>query len=460
MSESEAPEKPKRPRRKSEAAAAPTESKPPRKPRPPKPETAEAPARPARGASGRRAARAPAFRKTPRPPLPKLLEIAEALSEEGLRHSRVKPPPLRRYALQEAIEAFLSDVLELLTPRRVKDWRRKLATRWRRERDQFRNKTLATQKLYGSRFRAPLRKALEEAGVPPPIVESVFEVVRIEPEIMAAVNESYRASVDDSNRHLSRVTGWREILAELTRMLDSEDPRFLALGLMGATGRRFVEVLKFGGFAPIFSTTRSGVRITQKWLIEFSGQAKTRGAENSMFGKAYPIPILAPATQVLDAFRRLRASREGERWAAMTPQQLNSSTNPPFNKLLREYAPIARHWPVEPALTLKSLRAFYAEAAMEAFAPPMTKGPYFAHILGHSETQYETALSYMTLSLNERGASAGMDEVHRLLMAREEDRRIREAQEAAETVPPPQEPAAAPAPRKPRAPRKRAPKPA
>ena len=403
MSDPEAPPPPKRPRRKAAT------------PEPERAETIESAAQKAwRERKARKAARA----------VPRIARRPAA------------PPPLRRYALAEAVEAFQRDVLELLTPKPVKDWRRKLVVRWGRERDQFRNKTAATQKLYSSRFRAPLRRALEEAGVPPKILEVAFEEVRIEREMVAAVNEDYRVAVDNSNRSLARVSGWREIVAELTRMLESEDPRFLALGLMGLTGRRFVEVLKFGGFAPVDSALPSGVRVRQKWLVEFSGQAKTRGAEGTMFGRSYVIPVLAPAAQILDAFARLRADREGARWAEMTPAKLNSAVNPPFNKLLREYPPIAMRWPPHPSLTLKALRAFYAEACMEAFAPPMTKAPYFARILGHAETQYETALSYMTLSLNEQGASTGMEEIHRLLMerdeAREEGRAVKAEREAVE----------------------------
>ncbi|WP_018631536.1 protelomerase family protein [Neomegalonema perideroedes] len=372
-----------------------------------------------------RAVEAPGPAPTPAAPqVRKARTTAKAAPRSAPRIAKrpAAPPPLRHYALAEAVEIFIRDALKLLTPKPVKDWRRKLVVRWGRERDQFRNKTPATQKLYGSRFRAPLRRALEEAGVAPQILEAVFEEVRIEREMVAAVNEDYRQTVDGSNRHLARVSGWREILAELTRMLDSTDARFLALGLMGLTGRRFVEVLKFGDFAPVDSALPSGVRVRQKWLVEFSGQAKTRGAEGTMFGKSYVIPVLAPAARILDAFARLRADREGARWAEMTPAKLNSAVNPPFNKLLREYPPIAMRWPPHPTLTLKALRAFYAEACMEAFAPPMTKAPYFARILGHAETQYETALSYMTLSLNEQGASAGMEEIHRLLMERDEAR--------------------------------------
>ena len=342
------------------------------------------------------------------------------------------PPALRRYALGGAIDGFIHETLQLLTPKPTRGWRRKLEARWRRERAMFRNKTPATQKLYGSRFRAPLRQALEAAGVSPRVLKGVFEVVRVERELVSAVNEDYRRAVDSANRNLAPIAGWREILAQLTFMLDSADPRFLALGLMGVTGRRFVEILKFGDFAPLLEQ-RGAVMARQKWLLLFSGQAKTRGADNSMFGREYPIPVVAPAAKVLGAFRALRASREGVRWAEMTPAQLNAAVNPGFNKLLREYEPIARLWPATPALTLKALRAFYAEAAMEGFAPPMAKAPYFARILGHSEEQYDTALSYMTLSLNERGAQAGRAEVHRLLLERAEDRQKRLAErEAAE----------------------------
>lgn len=420
-----APPTPKKPRKPRAAAAAPEPQA--------EPQAAEAAPPPAKARRKRPPAPKPAlaaYRKASRKPLPELMEAAEAVTEEGLRKSRVKPPALRRYALQEAIEAFQRDVLALLTPKPVKDWRRKIAVRWRRERDQFRNKTFATQKLYNSRFRAPLRRALEAAGVPERILEVVFAVVRIEPEIMTAVNAEYQIAVDSSNRSLAQVSDWREIVAELTRLIASQDARFLAIGLMGLTGRRFVEVLKFGAFSPVHAYTPGGVRVTQKWLLDFSGQAKTRGAEGSMSGKTYPIPVLAPAADILEAFARLRAGGEGGRWAEMTPERLNSAVNPSFNKLLREHAPIAGRWPAQPGLTLKSLRAFYAEAAMEAFAPPMTKGPYFARILGHSETQYETALSYMTLSLNARSAQKGMSEIHRLLMERDEDRQAREAKAA------------------------------
>lgn len=71
-------------------------------------------------------------------------------------------------------------------------------------------------------------------------------------------------------------------------------------------------------------------------------------------------------------------------------------------------------------MTLKELRALYAEIAYVNFGPRTTRAPYFATILGHAEDDLTTALSYMRYSLNEQGMREGQEEMNRVTMLREQ----------------------------------------
>lgn len=341
-------------------------------------------------------------------------------AETATKPSREEAPT--RYGLKDSIETFVAEVLDLTVPRSKPRWRERLQARWDSEQALFASKTVQTRRLYSSRFRSAIRDALSGADLTDrrreSLVEEIFAIVRMDREVLAKLNEQYQQRVLSNNTNLVMIDKWREIVDEFTLLLSHSNPRLKALAILALTGRRFAEVLSSGNFEPAYETGKRG-RITHKYLLTFKGQLKTREAEGSMFGKSYTIPTLAPAADVLRAFRQMRSSGAGKEWLSVSLEQLNASYNSSLNRILRTRSEIASRWPEEPPLTIKMLRPFYAEVAYEAFSPQMTKATYFAKILGHREDDYNTALSYMVFCLNHRGLRQGVEEVQRVIEERE-----------------------------------------
>jgi hypothetical protein len=105
-------------------------------------------------------------------------------------------------------------------------------------------------------------------------------------------------------------------------------------------------------------------------------------------------------------------------WLSADEGAIKSTLNNALNTKLKGSA-IDRFWPKGAPLSLKELRALYAEIAYENFGPRTTRAPYYARILGHGIEDETTALSYMRYSLNTKGQREGMEEINRLTMLRE-----------------------------------------
>jgi hypothetical protein len=332
---------------------------------------------------------------------------------------------MARFALKEETEEFAGKVMELVTPRFANHWRERVERLWADVQDRgFAERTDATKKLYMSKFRKAVRDALESAEPGSTrrdrVETGLMEIIRIDPSILTKLQEDYQAKVKAGNADLVLVPEWEWLLKTFRLMLRDDDMELRALAIMALTGRRFAEVLQAGDFAPCVDRSAHGT-VRQKWLVEFSGQLKTQGGENTMHGKSYRIPTLAPARDILRAFRELRASASGRIWAAAPERQLSTTFNPEFNRKLQA-CPAAKFWPKGAALTLKELRALYAEIAYVSFAPRTTRAPYYARILGHGEEDLTTALSYMRYSLSEQAMKEGQEEMNRLTMLREQRR--------------------------------------
>jgi hypothetical protein len=80
-------------------------------------------------------------------------------------------------------------------------------------------------------------------------------------------------------------------------LLGSESYISIALGLIAVTGRRPIKILYTGDFGEIDDER-----------VFFTGQAKTRGAENS--SDDYAIPTLISASEVIAAFSKLRSKKD------------------------------------------------------------------------------------------------------------------------------------------------------
>ncbi|MBL4544006.1 MAG: hypothetical protein JKP97_19920 [Rhodobacteraceae bacterium] len=332
---------------------------------------------------------------------------------------------MSRFALKEETEAFAAEVAKLTVPRYASHWRDRVERLWDDVwKRGIEERTASTQKLYASKFRTAVRNALEEEEQRTKrrqrVEAAVLSIVRIDPAITAKLQEDYQAKVKAENADLVLVPEWEWLVKTFEAMLEDDDMELRALAIMALTGRRFAEVLQAGEFEPFVEHSSSGT-VRQKWLLKFSGQLKTKSGPETMFGKSYAIPTLAPARDVLSAFRGMRASAAGRIWKSAPERQLSTTFNPDFNRKLRT-CPAAKFWPKDQPLSLKELRALYAEIAYVNFAPRTTRAPFYARILGHGDEDLTTALSYMRYSLSRQAMKEGQEEMNRLTLLREKRR--------------------------------------
>lgn len=330
---------------------------------------------------------------------------------------------MARFAVKDEVEAFAAAVVPLVVPKNARDWRVRVQKMWDGVQARgFADKTDASKKLYMSLFRKGVREALAKAEPDDArrdrVEKALMAVLRIDTEVLSRVQERYKERVKAGNRDLMLVPQWEALLSAFRDMLTDQDARLRAIAVMALSGRRFAEVLQFATLAPSIDKV-GGISFRHRWLLDFSGQLKTRGGVATTAGKTFRIPTLAPAAQVLTAFRSVRESLEGQAWAEASSRQLSTTLNPEFNRVLRDSA-IGHLWPKSAPLSIKELRALYAEVAYHGFGPRSDRAPYFARILGHSEDDLTTALSYIRFSLSEAALKAGQEEMNRLSMLREE----------------------------------------
>lgn len=333
--------------------------------------------------------------------------------------------PVAKFALSDHMETFPARVVELTVPRKAKDWKRKLARDWDELCSGFADKTPGTRKLYMSRFRKAAVDAVTDAekdgGRAQTLSSEVRDVLKMDEAVLEAVAEEGRQRLREYTTSLARITDWEAILEEFQLLLHHPEPRFVAIGLMGVTGRRFAEILHSGDVCPVYQTLPAGGKVIRKFEVGFSGQLKTRGAPGTLHGQTYAIPVNADAKTVINALERLRSSDEGKAWAAMDSRSLNVSVNKILNRALQARYEITQHWPDEVPLSLKMLRPFYAEVAFHYHAPEtMTKAAYFSQILGHSADDYHSALSYMRFVLGAKYEPEAVREIKRLQKLLEE----------------------------------------
>lgn len=334
-----------------------------------------------------------------------------------------------RFQLQEEIDAFAMKVMELVTPKYGNHWRDRVGKLWADVQERgFESKTPATKKLYMSKFRKGIRDALETAEKDETrrskVDGDLMEILRIDPMIATKLKEDYEAKLNGQTSNLVVVSEWKQIVKTARLMLKSDDMMDRAIGIMMLTGRRFGEVLQWGHLAPSVERKNGGV-VRHRWLVDFSGQSKTKNMPGSMAGKTFPIPTLAPADEIIEAFNGMRASVQGKIWVNATKTQIERTFNGQFNTYLNN-CPLALYWPqngpYEARLIVSNLRTLYAEIAYESFSPTTTRDHYFSRILGHSVEDLNTAVSYMKFSLSSQALGQGQKEMNRLTMLREQRR--------------------------------------
>lgn len=333
---------------------------------------------------------------------------------------------MARYPLSKKIEEYTQVVASMVGQQ---GWQGRMTGSWKHKREEFADKALGTQKLYIVKFRTAIKEwfASLRDGDERKVQEGrVLSIITFPEGMIEALNRDYTKAVKTRAENLVMVPNADHLVDAFVEWLGSDDLRQKALGVMGLTGRRFIEVVRDGEFAPVIEQIEKG-RVRQKFVLEFSGQAKTRGAEGSQSGLTYRIPVIPhgkvdTAPMILEAVAVIRASKLGKRWQEFDYQDLNAGESGRFNGQLRgALANIEGMTPeLREKLSVKWLRALYAELAYSKFGSiRRTKSAFFAQVLGHSEDDLKTSLSYMVLALgrDDTEIEQAKAEVQRLLDA-------------------------------------------
>lgn len=200
------------------------------------------------------------------------------------------------------------------------------------------------------------------------------------------LNKKYRKSVHEKNckkTHL-QIFGLVEDCQKTLNALDAGDkPHWtrVSIAIALGTGRRMAEVHALGSF-----------EVTGEFELYFSGQAKTRGAEDS--NTEYKIPTIFPASQLKKALAYLEEA--GRRIPAIDQLKSRTATNRAFGTSLSRA--VAKY----KGITYKALRAIYAEVQWLSLPPeisndvamPVKYSQWLGHVAGEN-TQNTTFLSYM-----------------------------------------------------------------
>lgn len=256
-----------------------------------------------------------------------------------------------------------------------------------------------------------------------------YDMLRLTDEDYAKLNADYQERVSARQSEPIRVKHTMQMIDTARALLVSEDPHAVTLGLALTTGRRIFELVANPDtdFEFVTLNTEHGKR-KERWLVKFRGQAKTKGAENTMAHKVNTIPVLAPAEVVIEAFHRLR-TRLAPNWVGLDYDASNAATAVPLNRRVK--AIFGPFWPsgntseeeLEDApqgikargkaksdartISVRDLRPLYGEICSRMFnktgtAEEMMKSSeYLARILGHRENDLTTAQSYHAFVLED-----------------------------------------------------------
>lgn len=233
------------------------------------------------------------------------------------------------------------------------------------------------------------RNAIREAFGPN---HPALEYLVLSDEEQDARNAAKRETVIARHHARRPVDADRHVAAAL-EILERHETAGAALDLAGAliavTGRRPIEMLLTGDFRAVDApdATLFEPSLRRRWTLQFSGQAKTRGAESAQ-NAPYEIPVLAPPSLILDAFKTLRRRYNCE---GLTSQQVGDRAWKELGKYTKGRFTDRTGEAIKPS----ELRAAYATIAYEIYAPERQSwNAYAARILGHSAADLVTSFSY------------------------------------------------------------------
>ena len=129
-------------------------------------------------------------------------------------------------------------------------------------------------------------------------------------------------TVLDKLEHGTRIIP-SDYLEVVGKLLMSENPHELAVGLIGATGRRPVEILQIGKFKKVPG---------EDYKLDFSGAAKKRGEKVT-----FQIDTLFPASYLIRRFKYLRNTQQCLQLKGLTESEVDSKRNKSLNRVVQKY---------------------------------------------------------------------------------------------------------------------------
>ena len=159
----------------------------------------------------------------------------------------------------------------------------------------------------------------------------------------------------------------------------------VVLAVMWFTGRRPIEIFLTGNFEPVGADK-----------ILFSGQAKTKGREES----PYEIPVWYDAKALRGMVSHIRNEKQ-DSLDGKTADEINGRTSSTLNDRVKS---IFGHGDVE-AYDLRRAYGVYTEMLLNNNSD--TRSKYIGQILGHSEKDINTARSYDTVIVDMGGPDEG-----------------------------------------------------
>ncbi|WP_234053681.1 MULTISPECIES: protelomerase family protein [unclassified Xanthobacter] len=305
----------------------------------------------------------------------------------------------RRPKLQNAIATFTAKVSAAESEEQVVDL-------WARELNKYSHLTDTTRLTYVTKYRDDIRKTHGDDC-------DLLRLVVAPTDLTNSVTSARNAAILSEHRALIGIRHWRKIIQRATTLLASNDPLDIGIGLVVLTGRRPVEIFVSGVFER-HPLPGGQLGAYEKWQVLFAGQAKTRGKEGTRFGEAYPIPVLAPARQIIEAWERLRVHPNAEsrlsvattdgnvnyetiRWSEMTAEEFSRALRISLrDRVTLLYADL---WPPEEPVAPYRFRSLYVQVAYRVFCSQSVSLPsYICKILGHANEGgkgLETAHAYM-----------------------------------------------------------------
>jgi hypothetical protein len=217
-----------------------------------------------------------------------------------------------------------------------------------------------------------------------------YNLMRLNMDDMEELRGSYKETIvgQHGSQRPVDLEAMIDAATEVLEAAESAHPMRVALALQLVTGRRVAETLLTATFA----------KSKKPNTLIFAGQLKTAGAESAQT-EPYEIPVLADPDLIRSALRTLRErANVADLLDPIAYPRIEDAARKMHGRFSKVLSKEIRDLFTDAdggALTAKDLRAIYATAAYTYFAPKtVTIVRYFAKILGHSEGDLTTALSY------------------------------------------------------------------